>query len=138
VRALGLVPLVLLGAGVALIADAVVAGGATVAIVVIVPVLSGSSAEFLLGVALLVGAFFSLPFVLSTEPPEAPALPSTAPPPPSVTSGGPTAGGLVLLGPVPIFFGSWRNVSARTRLWIALVGAVVLALFLVGAFFAFR
>jgi len=138
VRTLGLVPFVLLGAGVALIADAVIAGGATVAIVVIVPVLSGSSAEFLLGVVLLVGAFFSLPFVLATERPEASSMPTSAPTPESAPPGGSTGGGLVLVGPVPIFFGSWRNVSARTRLWVALVGAVVLALFLVGAFFAFR
>lgn len=117
-----------LGAGVALVADAVLHGRAALSLVVIVPVVSGSSAEFFLGVVLLVTGVFLLPLSLWELGEEEPAPPSELPPPPA-SSG---AGGLVLVGPVPIFFGSWRNVSRRTRWLVALVGALLLGLLVVG------
>ncbi len=138
-RLLLLVAFVLLAAGVALVADAVAQGGADVWLVVVVPVISGSSAEFLLGVVALVAGLLLLPFGLAERvggerpfPPDEPGRPL----PPSEGSSG--AGGLVLVGPVPIFFGSWRNVSARTRLWVAVAGALVLVVFLVGLWVAVR
>jgi uncharacterized membrane protein len=139
VRARSAVPVALLVAGVALVADAVLRGGATVSLVVVVPVVSGDSAEFLLGIVALVAGFLSLPFLLgeAVDPGE-PTLASEPPSAAPVPSEGPTTGGLVLVGPVPIFFGSWRNVSTRTRWAVALVGALVLVLFLVGVWLALR
>jgi uncharacterized membrane protein len=116
-----LVPAALLGAGVVLVALSLRQGGAQIAIIVVVPVLFGRSLEFAAGVLLLVSGLFCLPLAFEpAEEAEGPTLPGTAPGP----SGG--AGGLVLIGPVPIFFGSWRAVSTRTRVIAAIVGGVVL------------
>jgi len=136
-RAVGLAGIALLGAGVALLADAVLRGGATVSLVVIVPVVSGSSGEFLLGVVCLVAGVFLLPFLgFELGPPGEETLP-----PPSARASTPSessSGGLVLIGPVPIFFGAWRSVPTRTRRWVAIAGGIVLVLFLVGVLFALR
>ncbi len=113
-----------LAAGVVLVAVSVVEGGASVALFVFVPVVSGSSLTFLLGVVLLVVGFLSLPFALSEDWSEAPpALPLNGTAPPEVQGG---VGGVVLIGPVPIVFGSWKGISRRTRWWLALAGAVLL------------
>ena len=100
---------------------------------------SGGSAEFLLGVVALVAGFLLVPLLswgdTGIEEPEA-SEPLTSPAAPSSASA--TTGGLVLVGPVPIFFGSWRNVSTRTRLWVAIAGALVLVLFVVGFLVATR
>lgn len=110
----------LLAAGAALLAAAVLEGGAALALVVVVPVLYGRSLAFILGVALLVSGFFTLPLALgSSEPDDAPADGPTTP-----AAG---TGGLVLVGPVPIFFGAWSGVSLRTRWLVALLGLAVLA-----------
>ena len=115
-----------LAAGVALVALSVVEGGASVALFVFVPVVSGSSVTFLLGVALLVVGFLSLPFALAEGWDEAaPALPSSGTAP-SEGQGG--VGGVVLIGPVPIVFGSWKGISRRTRWYLALAGAVLLTI----------
>ena len=121
-------------AGVALLADAVARGDASLALVVVFPVLTGSSAEFLGGTILLVAGIFALPFALA-GPFEHVALEPADVPENAPKSG--TSGGLLLVGPVPIFFGSWRGVSRRTRWVVALVGAAVtigaiVALVLVG------
>jgi uncharacterized membrane protein len=118
-------------AGVALVALSVVEGGASVALIAIVPVITGSSVAFLLGVVLIVAGFFVLPFALWERADEEPsALPAggSAPPP---TGGGGGVGGVVLVGPVPIVFGSWKRISRRTRWWLALAGAVVLTVVIV-------
>ena len=116
----------LLVAGVALIALSVAQGGASVALVVIIPVVSGSSATFLAGVVLLLVSFVALALAFSGGWEEEPPLPArgTAPAAPAPRSGG--AGGFVLIGPVPIVFGSWRGVSRKVRALLALVGAVIL------------
>jgi uncharacterized membrane protein len=111
-------------AGVALVAVSVVKGGANVALLVIVPVVSGSSLTFLLGVVLLVVGFLALPFAVAEGWGETPpALPSNGTAPPAGQGG---VGGVVLIGPVPIVFGSWKGISRRTRWWLALAGAVLL------------
>jgi len=113
-----------LAAGVALVALSVVEGGASVALFVFVPVVSGSSLTFLLGGVMLVVGFLSLPFALAEGWDEAPqALPSGGT---STTEGQGRVGGVVLIGPVPIVFGSWKGISRRTRWWLALAGAVLL------------
>jgi uncharacterized membrane protein len=125
-----LIPAVLLGLGVALVVDAVLHGAAAVAVVVIVPVVFGSSATFLLGVVLLLAGFLTLPlaFEVREEP-----RPATVPGPPRPHSEVPPAevGGLLLIGPVPIFLGNWKTVSRRIKFTVGVLGAaVVVALFL--------
>jgi uncharacterized membrane protein len=120
VRWWALVPSSLLVVGASLVALAALQGGAELAIVVIVPVIVGRSLEFVAGVLLLVAGIFTLP--LAFEPDEAddaPTTPRAAPP----ASGG--AGGLVLVGPVPIFFGTWKGASSRAWILAAVAGAVL-------------
>lgn len=121
----------LLVAGAALIALSVSEGGARVALFVVVPVISGTSAVFLVGVLLLIVGFFSLPFSLAERWEEEPSpvpLPARAPVPTSPPGG---VGGFVLIGPVPIVFGTWKGVSHRVRWMLALAGAVLLTLAIV-------
>jgi uncharacterized membrane protein len=121
----GLVPVALLAAGIALVADAVGRGGASVTLFAIVPVVTGSSVEFLFGVVLLLVGFVTLPlaFLAGAEPAGAPG--PRAPPPHSEAP--PTeVGGLLLIGPVPIFFGRWQNVSRATKVAVAVAGAAAL------------
>lgn len=121
-------------AGIVLVVLAVIDGRATVSLVVIVPVVTGASGEFLLGVVLIVVGMFALPWALAEEREEDRPLPT----PEAQPGSSPASGGLVLVGPVPIFFGSWRGVSRRTRWIVALVGTVVLALFVIGWWLALR
>ncbi len=124
-RVLPIAAAVLFVAGVALIALSVAQGSAQVALIVIIPVISGSSAAFLAGVGLLVAGFVAFLFAFSggweeeTPPPLAGSVPA-----PTSRSGG--AGGFVLIGPVPIVFGSWRGTSRRVRGLLALLGAALL------------
>ncbi len=122
----GWVPVVLLTAGVGLVADAVVRGGASVALVAIVPVVSGSSAEFLVGVVLLLVGFLTLPlaFVPLFEDEPTPSGGATT----AHEAPNEEVGGLLLVGPVPVYFGAWKDVSRRTKALTALLGAVLLAL----------
>ncbi len=122
--------LFVLGAG--LVADAVLRGDAHVEIVLIFPVFSGSSAEFLGGVLAVVLGIVSLAFSGSV------AAPAEGPPSGSAISEADGVGGLVLVGPVPIFFGRWSEASRRARWAAAAVGAVVLAVFAIGVYLALR
>lgn len=124
-RRASIVPVVLLVAGAGLVTVAVLAGGASVSLLLIVPVVTGRSAEFLLGVVLLLAGLFLLPWLWAGEVEEAPPLESEAVRGPAGNSsvGG---GGVVLIGPVPIFFGGWRHLPRRARVAVALVGGVVL------------
>jgi uncharacterized membrane protein len=116
--------LLVLGAG--LVAHAALTRGAHLSLVLIVPIVSGDSAEFSLGVLLIALGVFLLPWSLlgsiESEPPQS-RLPTGADDARSESSGG-----VLLLGPIPIFFGSWRSPS-RARYWVAV--GVGLALFLV-------
>ncbi len=112
----------LMFAGLGLIAVSIVRGSAHLALVVIVPVVTGSSAEFFVGVLLLVSGIFCLPLAFSAGnvlPTELPRIAAEAPESDS------SSGGLLLVGPIPIFFGAWKNARAAW-FWIAVaVGAVV-------------
>ncbi|MCI4372633.1 MAG: DUF131 domain-containing protein [Thermoplasmata archaeon] len=119
------VPALILGIGIALIADAVVRGSASVALLAIFPVVSGNSTEFLLGVVLLLVGFLTLPFAFFSFHEMSDAPPIGAAPLRGETPTG-EVGGLVLIGPVPIFFGSWKSVSSRTKWAVALVGGLLL------------
>lgn len=131
-RPAGLVPLLFWAVGIGLLVDAVLRGTAQVALLVIVPVFSGRSVEFLLGVLGLLGGFVTLPLVFAPpEEGERPTVPDAAPPLPAhrPEDGRSTGGGFLLIGPVPILFGSWRHVSARTRWWLAAIGGAILLAF---------
>jgi len=122
--------------GVAGVAAAVAEGGAQLDLVVIFPVVSGSSGLFLVGVLLLVAGFFSLPFTLASRPgdgapDDGPEGPSAGPPSP----GG--SGGVVVIGPVPIFFGAWRGASRRA-VWTAVALGVGVTIAGVALYLALR
>jgi uncharacterized protein (TIGR00304 family) len=121
VRGWALVPGGLIAAGVLLVVWAAIQGGAGLAIVVVVPVIYGRSLAFVAGVLLLVAGLFTLPLAFEFDDPEEPATGGGR-----TTGAGTSAGGLILLGPIPIFFGSWKDVSARTRLIAAVLGGAVL------------
>lgn len=109
------IPILLLGGGIALVVHAVLAGRAAVALLVIVPVVYGASVELLLGIVLLFAGILTLPLLL------VPPLGSETPPPLPEPRERPAEGGggaLVLLGPVPLFFGSWRRAPTWVR-WAA-------------------
>jgi uncharacterized protein (TIGR00304 family) len=121
VRGWAIVPFGLIAVGILLLVWAALQGGAGLAIVVVVPVIYGRSLAFVAGVLLLVSGFFTLPLAFEleeTEPPAEASRPATA-----VETG---TGGLILLGPIPIFFGRWNGVSTRTRVIAAVVGSAVL------------
>ena len=115
----------LLLAGIALIAVSVARGGARVALVVVFPVVFGSSLAFLAGVLLLFVGFLTLPFAWATGDEEFSPT-STAAERPSAPGSSGGVGGFVLVGPVPIVFGSWKGVSRHTRWALAAAGAVLL------------
>jgi uncharacterized membrane protein len=130
VRASAVVPFVLLVGGALLVGDAVARGAASLALVVVVPVVFGASAEFFLGVALVFVGVVTLPLALGytsassvNEDEELPHAHGGAPPA--------EVGGLLLVGPVPIFFGSWRKSGRRAWVAAAAVGTALLVVALV-------
>ncbi|HYA54322.1 MAG TPA: DUF131 domain-containing protein [Thermoplasmata archaeon] len=128
-------------AGAACVALSIAEGGASIALVVVIPVISGSSAAFVVGVALVIAGFVAMLFAASANWPEEP---ETAPPSTGDTTATSTsqrsgsAGGFVLIGPVPIVFGSWRGISRRDRWLLALVGAAVLIAVLAATLWLWR
>lgn len=120
----------LLVLGVGLVLAAVATGAAQVELLVILPVfVGGASALFLGGVLAIFLGLVLLPLSLGMEfaldPIGAEPTESSAPP---------RSGGVVLVGPFPLFFGSWRSPS-RASWWVAAgVGAaMVVALLLLAA-----
>jgi len=105
--------------GAALIVDSLLRGTAQASIILIVPVLSGNSPEFLIGTLLgflgLVGVFVTW----GTTDLEAPPEPGP---------GARGAGGVVLIGPVPIFFGEWKAMGRRGFWGWVVAGAIATAL----------
>ncbi|MCI4320463.1 MAG: DUF131 domain-containing protein [Thermoplasmata archaeon] len=119
----------LLFTGALLIAYSVATGQARFYLVLVVPVVTGSSVVLVLGAVALVVGFLLLPWTFSREEEErSHDEPPTRRPPSSPNE---TSGGLVLVGPVPLFFGSWRS-PTRARYWLA----VALGLTLIVAFAA--
>lgn len=131
-RALGPLCLVI---GATLLAEALATGGARLYLLLIVPVVTGTTLAFGLAVLFLVVGFLLLPFTFVYEDlSEVPAISPTSPSPPS-PAGPADSGGLILIGPVPIFFGSWRRSPPISYRWAVLVGvllAVVAVLLLWG------
>ena len=118
-------------AGALVVAYAVATGQAEVSLVVIVPVFSGSSGVFLLGILLMVGSFFLGFAVLATAPPEPAEVAATQSAQKSTqqTRRETKYGGVVLIGPIPIAFGSNKNI-ARLMLVIGLVLAIAFVVLL--------
>ncbi|MCI4336490.1 MAG: DUF131 domain-containing protein [Thermoplasmata archaeon] len=121
------VPVVLLALGAVCVGYAVATGQASEGVLLIFPFVIGSSWLLALGVVLLFFGLLTLPLAFGSEPPSLPhqsaSIRDEAPPSSS------TIGGVVLLGPVPIFFGGWRH-PLRWVYWLAVaVGLVVLFVF---------
>jgi uncharacterized protein (TIGR00304 family) len=111
--------LIVLVLGVGLIVDALVRGSAQASIIIIVPVLSGNSPEFLLGTLLMCVGLLAV-FLTSSDI----ELDDRSASPDGAAS---RSGGVVLVGPVPIFFGEWRQMGQRGVWgWIA-AGAIATA-----------
>lgn len=123
------VPIALLAGGLACVAYAVATGGATAGVFVVFPFVIGTGPIALLGVVLFVLGLLTLAWALPAPAP--PARPSRAPP---GAPSGSEVGGFALIGPVPIFFGSWRSVDRRVY-WLAVAAGLglLLLLFFVGA-----
>jgi uncharacterized membrane protein len=111
--------------GAALLTDALATGGARLYLWLIFPVVTGTTLAFGLSVLFLVLGFLLLPFAFVGDT----GRQGPAPPLPSPNSAPPTeredSGGLILIGPVPIFFGSWRRNSPISYRWAVLVGVVL-------------
>jgi uncharacterized membrane protein len=121
VRALGPAALI---AGVALLVETLATGAAHLTLVVVVPVFTGSTPLFGLAAVLLVVGLFSLPLLFAGPDETATvSVVSDAPTPPRAGGG---TGGLVLLGPVPIFWGAWRQNPPISYRWAIFVGAILL------------
>lgn len=114
----------LFAAGVACIAASVLVGETEVSLLVIFPVFTGSSGLFLLGTALVVFSFVvGFASLMIGQAELAGAMLSPREGGPATRSAGVDKkyGGLVLIGPVPIAFGSDRN----TALMMLVVGIVL-------------
>jgi len=113
--------------GLACIAAAVATGEADVELVLVFPVFSGSSGLFLIGTALIVLSFLIVFAMMATARGE--SYGNTVAP---TASQAPKAegkthyGGVVLIGPIPIAFGSSKKV-ALVMLVLGIAMAVVLA-----------
>ena len=128
-RPISFVPICLLAAGLSLVVVSVTNGEADVSLVVVFPVISGSGPLFLIGVALVVTGILS-GFMLIAATTYSPV------PGPGDSSWGDAGdgtgekrskyGGIVLIGPVPIVFGSNARI-AYVMLAVA-VGIVMLVL----------
>ena len=127
-------PVLVFAAGLACIAVAVAEGEAEVSLLLIFPVFSGSSALFMLGTLLIVLSFFVGFAMLAMGQKELGRFqrelgqPVEQRQPQKETK----YGGVVLVGPVPIAFG-----SDRTTAVIMLIIGIVLAIVVLGLIVAF-
>lgn len=133
-------PITLFAAGVALILAAVAAGTAEVNLLVVFPVLSGSDPLFLIGALLIVLSFFvGFALIMMGELEaeyHAPRKPEDVE---REVHGDeiPEAhrrsefGGLVLVGPIPIAFGSSRSIA----IMMLVIGLVLAIAFIIGVVF---
>ena len=120
------IPAILFACGVLLIAAAVAAGEAEVSLVVIFPVFTGSSWMFVSGVLFIITGFVA--FFLTMFGVVARGTSGAEPEPIEgdlKEQTGTHYGGLVLIGPVPIVFGSDR----KTAMIMLTIGIVLVAVF---------
>lgn len=121
-------------AGVALIALAVATGKAEVSLVVVFPVFTGTGGLFLLGILLIILSFFVGFGLLATASEDYDVTSQTIAPQnlPQQQQRSTKYGGFLLIGPIPIAFGSDKKLAT-----IMLIIGIVLAVVLVGALIAF-
>ncbi len=128
------IPVAVFLAGVACIVAAAATGEAEVQLFIIFPLISGTSWLFVLGVVLIVASFI-LGFVLAAsgmqeDEPVAPHAPGAGQS--REVEGAPKKttryGGVVLIGPIPIVFGSDRNTAMIMLALAIILIAVVLAI----------
>ena len=133
-------PIALFAAGIGLILAAVAAGMADVSLLVVFPVISGSNPLFLLGVLLIVLSFFvGFALIMMGELEAVYHAPTTPESVEKEVHGNeiPEAhrktdfGGLVLVGPIPIAFGSNRSIA----IMMLVIGVVLAIAFIIGAVF---
>jgi len=121
-RALGPVFLLI---GAALLVESLSTGGARLYLLLIIPVVTGTTPLFGLSVVCLVVGVLFLPLVFAGEES------SESPPPPARSPGASTgaetggSGGLILVGPIPIFFGAWRRNPPISYRWAVVLGVVL-------------
>jgi len=126
-----LVPIAIFASGVALIALAVASGEAEVSLILIFPLISGSGGLFMLGTVLIILSFvvgFAMMAMGQLEVQQAmlgQTEPTRAPETRRATEK--KYGGVVLVGPIPIAFGSDRTIAL-----IMLVVGIVMAIILLG------
>jgi uncharacterized membrane protein len=127
VRRAALIPLGLLVAGAALVVYSVLRGLATVGILVVIPFVVGSSASLAVGVFLIAVGFLTLPFAFAeVEWEDEDRSP--------VRSGSSRTSGVVVVGPIPFFFGTWRELPRWVPIAVSVAGGAVLAVWLLLAF----
>ena len=128
------IPVVMFLGGIACIAAAVATGQAEVDLVVIFPVFSGASGLFLLGTALIILSFLAGFAVLAlTHTEEIVERASNSGPPRPAIETKTHYGGVVLIGPVPIAFGSDKKTAVLMLvLGIAMAIALVSILLMLG------
>ena len=122
------IPVFVFLAGVACIIAAAATGEAEVQLFIIFPIISGSSLLFIVGVLLIVASFV-LGFILAATTITEMEPVQPLPPKDTVRTGQTTEGprrntrygGVVLIGPIPIIFGSDRKMA-----WIMLALAIIL------------
>jgi len=125
------IPVFVFLAGVACIIAAAATGEAEVQLFIIFPIISGSSLLFIVGVLLIVASFV-LGFILAATTITEMEPVQPLPPKDTVRAGQTTEGprrntrygGVVLIGPIPIIFGSDRKM-AWTMLALAIILIVV-------------
>lgn len=128
-------PIVLFAAGVALVVAAVAAGLAELSLFFVFPVISGTSALFYLGVLLIVLSFFvgfalmmmgqlEIDYHMEHEVHE--GRWKYPVPPPGDQKPKAQYGGVILIGPLPIAFGSSRNIA----IFMLVAGIVLLVAFI--------
>ena len=119
-----IVPVAIFVVGIALIAAAVATGEAEVSLLLVFPVISGSSGLFVLGTVMILLSFvvgFALMAMGQLEVSRADIGRIGAASRPSSKAGETRYGGVVLIGPVPIAFGS----DQRMALIMLVVGIVI-------------
>jgi len=119
-------PVLVFVAGVACIVVAAASGNAEVQLLVIFPLVSGSGWLFILGIVLIIASFI-LGFVLAASSMEEPPSPVETPSQ-RKTGTQKRYGGVVIIGPVPIIFGSDRKMAFLMLVVAIVIIAVILAI----------
>ena len=132
-----IVPIAIFASGVALIAAAVATGEAEVSLILIFPLISGSGGLFVLGTVLIIFSFvIGFAFLAMGQLEVQQAMLGPRPVGPARVGLPKTEkkyGGVVLVGPIPVAFGSDRTI-ALAMLVVGIVMAVVLLGVLIALF----